>query len=186
MAETLRQALHSLAEARGGTLAVVGASRSLTWAELEREVVQIASALHAEGVRPGQRVGLMLPRVPELAVTFLALARVGAVVVPINHKLQLKWVVAQLEDIDFLVADPELAKALPTDVAADLRWMTPEHLGKVASRGQADDVHLGVADSLLPKLYVWEYGASQACRHHARTDSRECACDGSGLGAVLG
>ena len=136
VAETLCQALHSLAEARGGTLAVVGASRSLTWAELEREVVQIASALHAEGVRPGQRVGLMLPRVPELAVTFLALARVGAVVVPINHKLQLKWVVAQLEDIDFLVADPELAKALPTDVAADLRWMTPEHLREVAARSR--------------------------------------------------
>ena len=119
-------------------------------------------------------------------MTFLALARVGAVVVPINHKLQLKWVVAQLEDIDFLVADPEPAKTLPTDAAAGLRWMTPEHLGKVASRGAVDDVHLGVADSLLPELHVWEYGAAEARRHHARTDSRECACDGSGLGAVRG
>ena len=137
MAETLCQALHSLAEARGNTLAVVGARRSLTWAELEGEVAQIASALHAEGVRPGQRVGLMLPRVPELAVAFLALARVGAVVVPINHKLQLQWVVAQLEDIDFLVADPEPAKTLPADAAAGLRWMTPEQLGEVCTASQS-------------------------------------------------
>ena len=78
----------------------------------------------------------MLPRVPELAVAFLALARVGAVVVPINHKLQLKWVVAQLEDIDFLIADPGLTKTLPADAAADLRWMTPEQLGEVCTASQ--------------------------------------------------
>ena len=55
------------------------APRKLTYRELHAEVCRFANLLRAEGVRPGDRVCLYLPMVPELAVAVLACARIGAV-----------------------------------------------------------------------------------------------------------
>jgi len=51
----------------------------MSWAELERQVASVASALRKMGVRPGDRVAAYMPNIPEAAVAFLAAASVGAV-----------------------------------------------------------------------------------------------------------
>jgi acetyl-CoA synthetase len=56
-----------------------GDERTLTYAQLHREVCRFANALKQLGVRKGDRVTLYLPLVPELAVAMLACARIGAV-----------------------------------------------------------------------------------------------------------
>ncbi|MCW2994175.1 MAG: long-chain fatty acid--CoA ligase, partial [Conexibacter sp.] len=61
-------------------------ARSLTFAELEDEVGALASGLAARGLS-GATVAWMLPNAPEAIVTALALARVGAVAVPLNDRL---------------------------------------------------------------------------------------------------
>jgi acetyl-CoA synthetase len=53
--------------------------RSLTFAELLREVCRLAGALRALGVRKGDVVTIYLPMVPEAAIALLACARIGAV-----------------------------------------------------------------------------------------------------------
>lgn len=58
------------------------AHKRLTWAELDAEVSRVANVLHAEGVAPGDAVGVQLPNSVELAVTFLAIVRLGATVTP--------------------------------------------------------------------------------------------------------
>jgi len=55
-----------------------GDVRSLTYAELLREVCRCANALKARGVKKGDRVAIYMPMVPELAIAVLACARIGA------------------------------------------------------------------------------------------------------------
>jgi acetyl-CoA synthetase len=55
-----------------------GDSRSLTYADLHREVQRAANALEALGVRKGDRVAIYLPMIPEVAIAMLACARIGA------------------------------------------------------------------------------------------------------------
>ena len=55
-----------------------GDSRTLTYAQLHREVCQMANVLKGMGVQKGDRVGLYMPMIPEAAVAMLACARIGA------------------------------------------------------------------------------------------------------------
>jgi len=56
-----------------------GDTRSLTYAELHREVCKFANVLRQRGIQPGDVVSIYMPMVPELAIAMLACARVGAV-----------------------------------------------------------------------------------------------------------
>ncbi len=53
--------------------------RILTYYDLYRQVNQFANALKKLGVKKGDRVGIYLPMIPEVAVAMLACARIGAV-----------------------------------------------------------------------------------------------------------
>ena len=56
-----------------------GDTRTITYAELLTEVSRTANALRELGVGRGDRVAVYLPMIPELAITMLACARIGAV-----------------------------------------------------------------------------------------------------------
>jgi len=60
-----------------------GATRQLTYAELEEAVERTAAGLRAIGVERGVAVGLYLPLVIENAVALLACTKLGAVAVPL-------------------------------------------------------------------------------------------------------
>ncbi|HEX5707884.1 MAG TPA: acetate--CoA ligase, partial [Pyrinomonadaceae bacterium] len=55
-----------------------GEQRTLTYAQLHREVSRFANVLKRAGVERGDRVALYMPLVPELAIAMLACARIGA------------------------------------------------------------------------------------------------------------
>ncbi|WP_372408735.1 acetate--CoA ligase [Streptomyces luteireticuli] len=55
-----------------------GDTRSITYAQLQSEVSRAANALVELGVRPGDRVAIYLPMIPETVVSMLACARIGA------------------------------------------------------------------------------------------------------------
>ncbi len=55
-----------------------GEQRTLTYAELHRDVCRFANVLKKLGVRTGDRVALYMPLVPELAIAMLACSRIGA------------------------------------------------------------------------------------------------------------
>ncbi|MBF2056185.1 MAG: acetate--CoA ligase [Cyanobacterium sp. T60_A2020_053] len=56
-----------------------GDSRTLTYAQLHREVCQMSNVLKQLGVKKGDRVGIYLPMIVEGAVALLACARIGAI-----------------------------------------------------------------------------------------------------------
>ncbi|VEP12284.1 acetyl-CoA synthetase [Hyella patelloides LEGE 07179] len=55
-----------------------GDSRTITYAQLHREVCQMANVLKDLGVQKGDRVGIYMPMIPEAAIAMLACARIGA------------------------------------------------------------------------------------------------------------
>jgi acetyl-CoA synthetase len=55
-----------------------GQERDITYAELLAEVERFANALKDLGVRSGDVVGIYLPMIPEVVVSMLACARIGA------------------------------------------------------------------------------------------------------------
>ncbi|MFG1947551.1 acetate--CoA ligase [Nonomuraea sp. NPDC048826] len=56
-----------------------GDSRVITYADLQAEVGKAANALRELGVGKGDRVAIYLPMIPELPISMLACARIGAV-----------------------------------------------------------------------------------------------------------
>lgn len=99
--------------------------RELRCDELARDVESMAQRLVAGGVRPGDRVGLMMATDPLHLVVLLALARLGAVRVPVNVHLRgapLQHLLAQLRP-QLLLADPEHRAVLEaTGARPPVRW----------------------------------------------------------------
>ncbi|MGB6462631.1 MAG: acetate--CoA ligase [Nitrosotalea sp.] len=56
-----------------------GETRTLTYNELLNYVCKVANSLKSLGVKKGDRVTIYLPMIPELAVSLLACARIGAI-----------------------------------------------------------------------------------------------------------
>ena len=56
-----------------------GDSRTVTYADLHREVQQFSNVLKKLGIRKGDRVAIYLPLIPEAVVAMLACARIGAI-----------------------------------------------------------------------------------------------------------
>jgi acetyl-CoA synthetase len=54
-------------------------SRTYTYLQLHREVCKFANVLKGRGVKKGDRVTIYLPMIPELAISLLACARIGAI-----------------------------------------------------------------------------------------------------------
>jgi propionyl-CoA synthetase len=74
-----------VAGGRGGQAALIhdspvtGTIRTLTYADLQRDVARFAGALVRLGARKGDRVIVYMPMVPEAIVAMLACARIGAI-----------------------------------------------------------------------------------------------------------
>jgi acetyl-CoA synthetase len=80
--------VHRWAASRPDALAAVGLGedgtrRTLTFAELSRDVTRLAEHLASLGVGPGDRVAIYLPMGPEVAVASHAIAHLGAIQVPV-------------------------------------------------------------------------------------------------------
>ena len=57
---------------------------TITYADMRRTVNGLAAGLVALGIRKGTHVGVMLPNIAAFPLTWLALGRIGAVMLPIN------------------------------------------------------------------------------------------------------
>ena len=77
-----------------------GDVRSFTWAELRSLTDRMASGLAARGVGIGDAVGLFLPMIPETVAALFAVAKLGAVFLPIFSGYGADAVAVRLEDAD--------------------------------------------------------------------------------------
>lgn len=75
-----------------------GQDLRLSFAELAERSNRVGQALLASGVKPGDRVALLLMNGAEFMESFFAIARIGAVVVPLNWRLVAEELRFILED----------------------------------------------------------------------------------------
>ncbi|MEA2427609.1 MAG: long-chain acyl-CoA synthetase [Thermoleophilaceae bacterium] len=71
---------------------------TVTYEALDEASARVAAMLRSKGLEPGDRVGIMLPNVPQFAVAYYGVLRAGGVVVPMNPLLKGREVSFYLED----------------------------------------------------------------------------------------
>jgi acyl-CoA synthetase (AMP-forming)/AMP-acid ligase II len=87
---------------------------SLTYGQFADQTRRCAAALASSGVERGSHVAVMLPSVPAFAVTWMALARLGAVMIPVNTRFTGRELDSVLKesDAEFLVIDRDYLDVL--------------------------------------------------------------------------
>ena len=100
MNENLALKLIASAERHGPRPALKLDAEAITYAELEAASARVAGLLRARGLNAGDRVGIMLPNVPEFAMVYYGVLRAGGVVVPMN-------VLLKEREVAFYLGDPQ-------------------------------------------------------------------------------
>src|SRR5207247_6195061 len=72
----------------------------LRYAEVNGAANKIANGLVGLGVRPGDKVALMLPNTPHFVICYYAILKLGATVVPLNVLFKRHEVAYHLDDSD--------------------------------------------------------------------------------------
>jgi acetyl-CoA synthetase len=101
-----------------------GTVRSFTYAALRDEVNRAAGLLRDLEVRPGDRVGIYMPMVPEVVVALMACFQVGAVAIPVFSAFGSEALAVRLRDAEavaLFTADGgyRRGKVAPVKPAAD-------------------------------------------------------------------
>ena len=77
-----------------------GSTRTLTYGELHRRVCRCANALRDLGLGKGDRIGLYMPMTPEIVIAFLAIVKVGGVLLPLFSGYGVGAIVTRLQGAD--------------------------------------------------------------------------------------
>lgn len=93
-----------------------GEKTSLSYAQLDAKVCQLAEGMRSLGLGKGDTIGLYMPMIPEVAVAFLAIIKIGALVIPLFSGFGPEPIAVRLND--------GLAKAVITVDGAPRRGKT--------------------------------------------------------------
>ena len=83
---TLSQVLSQTAASVPERPVIVDGEERITYKELDARVDRVARGLIELGVEKGDKIGLWMPNIPEWVIAYFAIARIGAVVVPMNTR----------------------------------------------------------------------------------------------------
>ncbi len=86
MASRLHELLRHWAEAKPDAPYLYYNDETITYAMADERSTRLARALHRAGVRPGNRVALMMANRPELVYCYFACFKLGAMAVPVNTR----------------------------------------------------------------------------------------------------
>jgi len=110
----LHHLLTRSAEKHPDRTALIHGERTLTYAELDQQSGRLATLLVQTGVRPGDRVGILVKKSPESVVAIFGILKAGGVYVPLDPQAppQRQGLVLSGCDISVLVASSALAGQL--------------------------------------------------------------------------
>jgi long-chain acyl-CoA synthetase len=94
----LAKNLTDTTRAHAGRVAVRVDNAAMTYRAVDEASARVAGLLHDRGVKPGDRVGIMMPNVAEVPVVYYGVLRAGGVVVPMNPLLKEREVAYYLDD----------------------------------------------------------------------------------------
>jgi len=167
---TLSQVLRDTTEKFPQRNAILDPSGTeLTYEQLDRKVDELARGMLELGVAKGDKVGLWMPNLPEWVVAYYAIARIGAVMVPMNTRYK-------THEVEYILNNSEATTLFAVDAFAGIDYLSMigeirgnlpnlKHVIIVGDPGQ--DMHS--LDSIVEK------GASHL--DDGRLVEREASCD---------
>ena len=75
-----------------------GATKSLTYEELYKEVNKTANALRSLGLGKGDAIGIFMPMTPEIVTALLAIAKIGGIILPLFSGYGAGAIASRLQD----------------------------------------------------------------------------------------
>ncbi len=140
------------------TVALKDSSRSFTYPELNQRVNRLANGLLSLGLKKGDKLAVFMENSIEIVEIFLATAKTGIVMVPINFRLLGKDVAYIIDNSDAgaLIVDEEFAPVI-RDIKADLKQIPAENyivVGKEISGFRLYDEILASASDHEPDAVV--------------------------------
>ena len=119
----------------------------LSFAAIEARSNTIANALVTQGIRPGDKVGVMLRNVASFPLSWLAISKAGATMVPLN-------VFYRRDDAAHLLAHSEARAVITADEFVPLLAEIAETGGPAPRRLSTDGDGDGKATELAPLLLL--------------------------------
>jgi crotonobetaine/carnitine-CoA ligase len=148
---TIAELLARRAETDPGHVLCTFEGRAWTFLQVNDAANRIANGLLASGLKPGDRVALMLPGHPDHIVSLFALAKAGLVRVPVNTSLIGPALAYPFDafSVDALIADAAyaapLAEVLPGRAPRGVYWR-----GEAQAEGHGYDALKGFANPANP------------------------------------
>ncbi|WP_246230613.1 class I adenylate-forming enzyme family protein [Bradyrhizobium cytisi] len=149
---TIGQLVSMRARTHGPTTAidVFESGERATYSEMDKLSNKLAHALRAFGVRKCDRIGIMLPNCIEFPILWFAIAKLGAIMVPINMRYTPR-------EIEYVLTDTQASFAVVQGAAWSVfssmePW--PEHLvkGRIILTGQPSSESTTTLDKLLKSV----------------------------------
>ena len=122
--KTFPRLIDEQARRHGERPAIVGSGRHLTYAQLKDEAQRVARRLYRLGVRPGDKVAILMGNTPEWIPVAMGVTRIGATLVTLNTWAtapELEYLIGH-SDSTYLIASPTFLKA---DFGRMLRDLEP-------------------------------------------------------------
>jgi len=145
-------------------VSIIHDERKITFGELDRAARGVATSLRARGIEAGDKVGLLIPNVPEFTIAYYGILYAGATVVPINILAAAPEVAYFLDDssaklliVHPLFAEPGEAGAaeqgVPVVVAGSLDG-SPSEIDELAAAAPLSALHPTAPDDTAVILYT--------------------------------
>lgn len=176
-------------EGRGAYTAIECGDERVSYQQLSDRTNRVGNVLRELGIRPGQRVLLLLPDTPEFLYCFFGAIKIGAVAVPLNTFLK-------PHEYEFLVNDTQAKVAIVGEFLLPLLEVTPpgrfKYLKEIIVVGKSKQRHLRLNDAMAetspviqpepmgqeaPALWLYSSGSTgppKACVH-AHRDMLVCS-----------
>lgn len=167
-------------------------TRRLNYGELDAGVRRLAAGLHRLGIAPGDRVGLLMVNSIPFCLTLFAIARLGAVAVPLNTKCRAAELEHALRDagVVCLVMNPNWWESIePVMALLPLRHIVvtePAEISSSSGRRHLPDVAGGIPfNSLLDAGETWKAPPVPSKEHDPAIIMYTSGTTGAPKGAIL-
>jgi len=163
-----------------------GRSSSLTYAEVDAKVCRLAAGLRALGLGKGDAIGLYMPMIPEVAIAYLAIVKIGAMVIPLFSGFGPEPIAIRLNDGKakaVIIADGTTRRGKPLDLKnpidlarenipslehvivhrhleLDIAWRDGDRWWHELTADQPDECPTEVMDADEPMMLVYTSGTT--------------------------
>lgn len=165
---TLSQVLSDTTASFPERPAITDQDESMTYKQLNERVDRLARGLLELGLEKEEKVALWMPNIPEWVITYFAVARIGAVVVPMNTRYK-------THEVHYILEDSEATTLFMVDSFAGIDYpaMVDEVRGKLTNLKQI--IVVGEKGDDISFNEVEELGSAQLNDH--RLSEREATLD---------